>query len=160
MHDEDENSEADSSGDDDSGPALRVQPEGLRALLHPGHLPAPGDEPEDAAESALASKLKRASRRHTLTAEHTRSMQTGARIWQTAQAPHRAGHRSHDGNRYQDQVAEHIAAKRQIKRQQGDSAAAPFDKDRHAAATWHRDAAASHLDAVMRVIRGLSLIHI
>ena len=62
--------------------------------------------------------------------------------------------RTHPGNMYEDTVSRHIAAKKKKQNASADtSSASPFNLERNAAATWHRNDGGKCLDTVMATIQ-------
>ena len=144
-----EDSDADASDDDPDLPRLKLPAQALGGLLEPQFGEAEGT-PE--ATQSMGTKLLSSQKRNLRQIEYERSISIGRSVWKTADLSSAADDRDSPGHMFADTYHEHVQALRACKTTD-QQRSAPFDEERHAAATWEGKNASHTLNSVFQAIQ-------
>ena len=140
-------SDGQESEDDPEVPPLTLASDKLQGLI------CPKNQSFDNAlhpEATTGQKLKKLTKKRSLQIEHENSMRLAYGVWCTADDDKEARDRDCPGNKYAENFEDHLAARRE--RTHKGHSSAPFNLERNAAASWHRQDGDKHLDKVLETI--------
>ena len=138
-----DDSEADKSENEQDVPPLQLSAPQLQELLKHAMTTT-----TSTTSSNFNDKIIAAAKKRTNLDEYDKSMRLSDAVWATEPSGKSADTRTTPVHTYEATYAEHIAALTQSKKNISTSEA-PFSEGRNAAASWNRDEAAKHLDAIM-----------
>ena len=149
---EDDKSDADESAEEHDLPRLKLSASALRGILAPPNLVVEEDcDVDEKGTHKKTQKFLQSSKKTSLRHEYNKSMEIGSAVWSTPPTEKAAVEKRCPGHMYEDEVKEHIAARRIRKEKKGD-VNAPFNEERNAAAFKYTKAADGTIDDVFKEI--------
>ena len=148
-----DNSDADASGDDPDLPPLRLSAATLRQVLSPSTTNQVDVLEQDLrVDPKMGDKLKQKAKTTIMKSEYQKSIEIGRAVWLTPGSDEPVIEKGCPGDMYQNEYSDHIAARRVLK-ETANSANAPFNVERNAAATWFSsEEAGATIDALFSTI--------